>query len=63
MFGKLIGKKISVAVAFVTASKMNLSNITKYYEGVVVSVDKDFIELDCGIINMRYVQTIEIIEE
>lgn len=63
MFEKLVGKKISVAVAFVTASSLNYSNITKYYKGTVISVDKDFIELDNGIVNMRFVQTIEILDK
>ena len=58
---KLIGKKVSVAVAFVTASSLNMSNITKYYEGKVISIDNNFIELDCGYINMNFIQTIQIL--
>ena len=42
---------------------MNLANITKYYDGIVVAVDNDFIELDCGYINTRFVQTIEVLDE
>ncbi|MBO5121084.1 MAG: hypothetical protein J6C28_05325 [Bacilli bacterium] len=60
---KLIGKKIRVAVAFVTASKMNLANITKYYDGIVIDIDNNFIELDCGFVNINYVQTIEILND
>ena len=60
---KLIGKKIRVAVAFVTASKMNLANITKYYDGIVIDIDNKFIELDCGFVNINYVQTIEILND
>lgn len=63
MKGKLIGKKIRVAVAFITASKMNLVNITKYYDGIVIDVDNNFIELDCGFVNINYVQTIEILND
>ena len=39
---KLIGKKIRVAVAFITASKMTLVNITKYYDGVVIDIEDNF---------------------
>lgn len=60
---KLIGKKIRVAVAFITASKMTLVNITKYYEGIVIDIDSNFMELDCGFINMNYVQTIEVLND
>lgn len=60
---KLIGKKIRGAVAFITASKMNLVNITKYYDGIVIDVDNNFIELDCGFVNINYVQTIEILND
>ena len=63
MLEKLVGKKVSVAVAFVTASKMNYSNITKYYEGKVIAVDKNFIELEQGFININFVQTIEILDK
>ena len=62
MLEKLVGKRISVAVAFVT-SKMALVNITKYYEGKVVAVDKNFIELDCGFININFIQTIEVLND
>ena len=55
MLEKLVGKKVSVAVAFVTASKMNYANITKFYEGKVVSVDKNFLELDRGFININFI--------
>lgn len=60
---KLIGKKIRVAVAFITASKMNFANITKYYDGVVIDIENNFIELDCGFVNINYVQTIEILND
>lgn len=40
---------------------MNLVNITKYYDGIVIVVDNNFIELDCGYVNINYVQTIEIL--
>jgi hypothetical protein len=60
---KLIGKKIRVAVAFITASKMTLVNITKYYDGVVIDIEDNFIELDCGFVNINYVQTIEILND
>lgn len=63
MLEKLVGKKVRVAVAFITASKMTLANITKYYDGIVVAVDNDFIELDCGYINTRFVQTIEVLDK
>lgn len=63
MLEKLVGKKVSIAVAFVTASSLNLANITKFYKGTVVAVEKDFIELDSGYINIRFIQTIEVIVE
>ena len=63
MLEKLIGKKIRVAVAFITASSLNMANITKYYEGTVVDVDNDFIELDCGYINKRFIQTMEVLDK
>ncbi|MBQ3510782.1 MAG: hypothetical protein IJA30_00630 [Bacilli bacterium] len=63
MLEKLVGKRVSVAVAFVTAGKMNYANITKFYEGKVVSVDKNFIELDRGFININFIQTIEILDK
>lgn len=63
MLEKLVGKKVSVAVAFVTASSLTLVNITKFYEGTVIAVDKDFIELDCGYINTRFIQTIEVLDK
>ena len=52
---KLIGKKVTVDVAFVTASSLNMSNITKYYEEKVIAIDNNFIELDCGYINMNFI--------
>ena len=63
MLEKLVGKKVRVAVAFVTASSLNMSNITKYYEGIVVAVDNDFIELDSGYINKRFIQTMEVLDK
>ena len=60
---KLIGKKIRAAVAFITASKMTLVNITKYYDGIVIDIENNFIELDCGFVNINYVQTIEILND
>ena len=42
---------------------MTLVNITKYYDGVVIDIEDNFIELDCGFVNINYVQTIEILND
>ena len=61
MRDKLIGKRVQIGVALMTASKINYTQVTKYYEGIVTDYKDEFIVLDNKIfISKNFIQIIEI---
>ena len=62
MRDKLIGKRVQIGVALMTASKINYNQITKFYEGIITDYKDEFIVLDNKIfISKNFIQIIEII--
>lgn len=63
MLGKILNKNVRVGVAFADV-EFSRTMATKYYEGVVVEYDDNFIMFDDGsMIGIKYIQTIKVLKQ
>lgn len=65
MLERLKGKRVSIGVAFIggvnTGFNVTLGG-TKYFEGIIVDFDDNFIVFDNNdMIGIKYIQTIEVL--
>lgn len=61
MLEKILNKKVRVGVAF-EGIALNSTMTTKYYDGVVIAYDDNFIVFeDYSMIGIKYIQTIQVL--
>jgi len=62
MLNNILNKNVRVGVAFCGISSTQEASIVKYYEGVIVNFDSDFVMFDDGsMIGIKYILTIQVI--
>lgn len=62
MLKRILNKKVRIGVAFAGVTSTLEATSTKYYEGVIIDCDDNFVMFDDGsMIAIKYIQTIQVL--